>query len=69
MILMYLMEYFLKKYINYNLIFRISTITFYYIVLFNIDISYVINILLVIIIHLIKYNNNGDYIGTKKISR
>ena len=68
-ILIYTMEHNIKRYINYNLLFRMSLITFYYVILFHIDISYLINIIIVIIIHLSKYNNMGDEGGIKTLSK
>lgn len=69
LLLIYILEKILKKYINYNLIFRLSLVTFYYAILFEIDASYLINILLVIIIDLYKYNSNGDRLGIKKVCK
>lgn len=65
--LMYAIEYILSKYVNYNLLFRLSLFTFFYLILNNIDISYFINLILVILIHYYKYNNNGDFLGQRQI--
>lgn len=67
LLIMFLIEKILTKYVNYNLIYRISLFTFFYLVINNINISYFINLLLVILIHLLKYNNTGDFIGNRKI--
>ncbi len=65
--LMYAIEYVLSKYVNYNLLFRLSLFTFFYLIINNIDISYFINLILVILIHYYKYNNNGDFLGQRQI--
>lgn len=65
--LMYAMEYILSKYVNYNLLFRISLFTFFYLIINNIDLSYFINLILVILIHYYKYNNSGDFLGQRQI--
>lgn len=65
--LMYIIEYIISKYVNYNLLFRLSIFTFFYLIINFIDISYFLNLILVILIHYYKYNNNGDFLGQRQI--
>lgn len=65
--LMYTIEFILSKYVNYNLLFRLSLFTFFYLIINNIDISYFINLILVILIHYYKYNSSGDFLGQRQI--
>lgn len=65
--LMYMIEHILDKYVNYNLLFRLSIFTFFYLIINPIDISYFLNLFLVILIHYYKYNSNGDIFGQRQI--
>lgn len=65
--LMYAVEFILSKYVNYNLLFRLSLFTFFYLIVNNIDVSYFINFILVILIHYYKYNGSGDFLGQRQI--
>ncbi len=67
LIIMFAVEKILMKYVNYNLLYRISLFTFFYLTLNKIDLSYFLNLFLVLFIHFIKYNGNGDFLGHKKI--
>lgn len=65
--IMYLIERTLDRYVNYNLLFRISVFTFLYLIINPINISYFINLILVILIHYYKYNTSGDFFGQRQI--
>ena len=55
--IMFIINILLYKYINKNFIFELAIFTFFYFVLFKIDIYYVFNIFLVIVLKLSKYNH------------
>lgn len=67
-ILFYVIDKLVFKYINYNLAFSLSMFTLFYIVIRDIDVSYFINIIMVIILYNIKYNKLGCLHEIKKIS-
>ncbi len=67
LVIMYSIEKILSKYVNYNLLYRISLFTFFYLTLNKIDCSYFVNLFLVLFIHFVKYNGNGGFLGHKKI--
>lgn len=67
LILMYLIERILDRYVNYNLLFRISIFTFLYLIISKVNIYYFTNLILVILIHFYKYNNKGDFFGQRQI--
>lgn len=55
--IMFFINILLYKYINKNFIFELVVFTFFYFILFNIDIYYVFNIFLVIVLKFSKYNH------------
>lgn len=65
--IMYIIERILDKYVNYNLLFRISLFTFFYLIINPINNSFFINLLLVILIHYYKYNGSGDFLGQRQV--
>lgn len=67
--IIYILNKILYRYLNKNIITIASTYTFYYIIINpHIDYSYFLSLIIVIILNIDKYNNNGGYHGTKKIS-
>lgn len=65
-IIIYLIDHIISKYLDYNCKIAVGLFTFYYLIIHNkIDISYIINLLLVIIIKRIKYNGNGEELDEK----
>ncbi len=67
-LVMYLIDKIIFKYINYNLLTALSMFTFYYLIINTIDISYFVNLILVIILYCQKYNVLGDHHAIKRIS-
>lgn len=67
LIVMYLIEHILAKYVNYNLLFRLSIFTFLYLIISEVNIYYFLNLILVILIHFYKYNISGDFFGQRQI--
>ena len=60
-IIIYLIDHIISKYINYNCKIAVGLFTFYYLIIHNkIDMSYIVNLLIVILIMKIKYNDNGE---------
>ncbi len=67
LVIMYIIEKTLDKYVNYNLLFRLSIFTFLYLIINPVTSSFFINLILVILIHYYKYNSNGDFFGQRQI--
>lgn len=55
--IMYIVNILLYKYLNKSFIFELAIYTFFYIILFRIDVFYIFNIFLVIVLKLTKYNH------------
>lgn len=68
-ILIYILNKIIYTYVNYQLLSLIITYSIYYIIVMPINITYIINIILVIILYKLKYNDKGERYGIKKISR
>lgn len=67
--IIYLFDYVIFRYINYTLLMALSSFTFYYLIIHNLDISYYINLILVIILYHQKYNKIGDIYDGRKVSK
>lgn len=68
-LLMYIINYTISKYVNYNFLFSISMYTFFYIIIKDIDSSFFLNLILVILIYFSKYNFTGEIYEFKRVSK
>lgn len=68
--LIYIISKIIYRYINTDLITKFSIFTLLYILLINrIDISYLLNLFLLIFLYFKKYNINGENINEKNINK